>query len=349
MFSRPHHQRIASLLSCFDAAVLEKAECFFGGGTAIALQLGEYRESVDVDFLCSSEQGFRLIRNLVGADLGSILKHPVEHLREVRSSQYKVLTFLRVDGASIKVEFVRESNTQLSGYRDAVLGVPVLSRVDLWAQKLMANADRALDRSTQSRDIIDLAMMIRGWGAIPKEALDKAVRPYGEQIYRGFFNALKMVSDPMRLKKCLEAMRMDSAEAPAVFASIWDASASLPEHAETGIERLRRSVALQNLGGGSHPEGALLMADVTRETSPSWCGQSNWGAVEREVVCRSHARGLPSDEIVRSILAYSPGCANPARAAVVGEAIESGALAMLCESVSDLGDAGARNRSAHRP
>ncbi|MBM3349738.1 MAG: nucleotidyl transferase AbiEii/AbiGii toxin family protein, partial [Betaproteobacteria bacterium] len=28
-------------------------QCFFGGGTAITLRHGEYRESVDIDFLIS--------------------------------------------------------------------------------------------------------------------------------------------------------------------------------------------------------------------------------------------------------------------------------------------------------
>jgi len=34
---------------------LVRCGCLFGGGTALVLQLGEYRESVDIDFLCVLE------------------------------------------------------------------------------------------------------------------------------------------------------------------------------------------------------------------------------------------------------------------------------------------------------
>ena len=67
MFERPHHQRIAQVLEALDASLLLKHRCLFGGGTAIALTHGEYRESVDIDFICSSVDGYREIRGLVSA------------------------------------------------------------------------------------------------------------------------------------------------------------------------------------------------------------------------------------------------------------------------------------------
>ncbi|MFZ7096649.1 nucleotidyl transferase AbiEii/AbiGii toxin family protein [Luteimonas dalianensis] len=48
MFERPHHQRIALLLGALDADLFRRLQCLFGGGTAMALRYGEYRESVDV-------------------------------------------------------------------------------------------------------------------------------------------------------------------------------------------------------------------------------------------------------------------------------------------------------------
>ena len=65
MFNRPNHQNIVRFLEKLDAELLEQAGCFFGGGTAIVLATNEYRESVDVDFLCASEDGYRQIRELV--------------------------------------------------------------------------------------------------------------------------------------------------------------------------------------------------------------------------------------------------------------------------------------------
>ena len=57
MFERPHHQRIAHVLSALDGGVLAQLSCWFGGGTCIALKFGEYRESVDIDFLVSDPAG----------------------------------------------------------------------------------------------------------------------------------------------------------------------------------------------------------------------------------------------------------------------------------------------------
>ncbi|GBU15177.1 hypothetical protein AwPolaro_05550 [Polaromonas sp.] len=37
MFERPHHQRIDKLLHSFNSELLQEAECFFGGGTAIVV------------------------------------------------------------------------------------------------------------------------------------------------------------------------------------------------------------------------------------------------------------------------------------------------------------------------
>lgn len=51
LYKRPHHRRIADLLDRLDGELLATNCCYFGGGTAITLRYGEFRESVDVDFL----------------------------------------------------------------------------------------------------------------------------------------------------------------------------------------------------------------------------------------------------------------------------------------------------------
>lgn len=60
--------------------------------------------------------------------------------------------------ASLDVEFLCAST---DGYR----------REDLFAEKLLANADRSADRAMYSRDAIDLGMMIAAWGPPPGAAL----------------------------------------------------------------------------------------------------------------------------------------------------------------------------------
>lgn len=62
MFERPHHRRIAQILLALDAQHLRDRHCLFGGGTAMALRYGEYRESVDIDFLVSDVASYRELR-----------------------------------------------------------------------------------------------------------------------------------------------------------------------------------------------------------------------------------------------------------------------------------------------
>lgn len=221
MFNRPHHRLIERLLNAFDAQILIETECFFGGGTAIAMMLDEYRESIDVDFLCASQDGYRRLRNIVRRErLGALLKEPVHHVRDVRTDQYGIRTLLSIDDVPIKVEIVREARIQLQGVLDPILPVPCLSRDDMFAEKLLANTDRALDRAVLSRDIIDIAMMVRHWGDVPKVALDKAYNAYGDTVLRMFEGAFRLIGDKPYFDKCLAAMSIDRALSSGIISTI---------------------------------------------------------------------------------------------------------------------------------
>lgn len=65
MFRRLHHQQVAEVLSILDAPLLAEHNCWFGGGTAIVLANGEFRESVDIGFLVSDPQSYRALRQMV--------------------------------------------------------------------------------------------------------------------------------------------------------------------------------------------------------------------------------------------------------------------------------------------
>lgn len=99
------------------------------------------------------DDGYRLLRNTVSNDLGRLLTAPVTHLRQVRTERDKIFTVLQMDGIPVKVELVREGRIAIGGEVDLALNVPVLSRSDMYTQKLLANADRGLDKSVMSRDI----------------------------------------------------------------------------------------------------------------------------------------------------------------------------------------------------
>jgi hypothetical protein len=332
MFKRPHHQVIAKLLQSFDSDFLQQAECYFGGGTAISLQLGEYRESVDIDFLCSSEAGFRLLRGAVNSDLGPVLKSPVVQAREPKSNQYKILTCLELDGARVKVEFVREGNTKLSGSFNAELGVPTLSRTDLWAQKLMANADRVLDTSTVSRDIIDLAMMLKAWGPLPADAFDKAFRPYGAQLTRGFHKAVGKISDPAWLSSCMRSMGMDLTLQRSIVEALDDASAALPLEPAEAVARLQRIAAIPALVKSA--AGSPYIFGCAASDALAAAGGNpdavNWAAVERNAVLTSIAKwGRDPHEVAEVIAKHSPGSVSEVRATSVASCIEHQAQPLL--------------------
>jgi hypothetical protein len=62
MYKRSHHKDIAQILNLLNSSLLREHSCYFAGGTAIALRYGEFRESVDMDFLVSDTAGYRNLR-----------------------------------------------------------------------------------------------------------------------------------------------------------------------------------------------------------------------------------------------------------------------------------------------
>lgn len=209
-FFRPEHEIIADLLARMDHRLLLDSRCWFGGGTAIVLQLGEYRRSLDVDFLCSSTDGYRQVREAVAREgAGALLPEGAASLREPRTDQYGIRMFVDYRGLRLKLEIVREARIDLDGGIDPVLKVPTLHRHDLFAEKLLANADRCMDRAVAYRDAIDLGMLVTAFGAIPEIALEKAVGAYGADIERKALWVLDRLSDRQELRQAADALQMD--------------------------------------------------------------------------------------------------------------------------------------------
>lgn len=215
MFERPHHRHIASVLEALDGDRLRALSCLFGGGTAIALRCGEYRESVDIDFLVAGTDAYRTLRQmLAGRQDIAALQRPgrpaIATAREVRADQYGIRTVLLMDGTRIKFEIVRESRIALDrpGRTDAVCGVATLSLPDLAASKLLANSDRWRDDSVFSRDAIDLAMLDLPPRRL-RPAIDKATAAYGDAIASDIRCALdRLRTDPAHVHRCMQAMSM---------------------------------------------------------------------------------------------------------------------------------------------
>lgn len=196
-FSRPAHAEVVRTLAAFDRDFLARAGCWFGGGTRIVLELGEYRESRDVDFLCASREGYRALRETVSErSLGAVTAKPLALAREVRADQYGIRTWVDRGGLKLKFEILRESRIDLAGSRVARIPVDCLDPAHAFAEKLLANADRGLDASTLSRDAVDLAFMIEGWPAEAASAgLGLARAAYGREVDR------KLVAAVARLRE----------------------------------------------------------------------------------------------------------------------------------------------------
>lgn len=213
MFERPHHRRIARVLSVLDGDLLREANCLFGGGTAMALRFGEYRESVDMDFLVSDLNSYRRLRQLLTGEAGfaGLLRPDGEKFRlarEVRADQYGIRTTLLVDDLPIKFEIVLEGRIELAAAsgKDQVCGISTLTALDMATCKLLANSDRWSDDSVFSRDVIDLAMMSP---ALPllRKALLKAQGAYGEAIARDRERAIERLQNRQDwLERCMLVM-----------------------------------------------------------------------------------------------------------------------------------------------
>ena len=208
-FARPGHRQVHAILARLDCDFLVKTRCFFGGGTRIVLELGEYRESRDMDFLCSDRDGYRLLRESVsGTYLGPILAPKLSLAREVRADQYGIRTFIEHNGIKLKFEIVKEARIEIDG--ETIDGIPVacLTRRHCFAEKFLANADRGLDASTLSRDIVDLAFMIEAWSKKDADAgMAMAKSAYGDTVLRSLYTVTrKMREDKTYRNRCVEGL-----------------------------------------------------------------------------------------------------------------------------------------------
>ena len=217
-FRRPSHVRVGRLLERMDGEFLERAKCYFGGGTALALAHGEYRESRDIDFLVSSRSGIRMIRETVApGSLGKIFREPVMLVREVVSDRDAVRTYVTDDpsAAPVKLEIVYEARIELEGAMAAALGVPVLGAAHAVAEKLLANADRGTDGFFHSRDVIDLAFVSLD---LDEDALNEglalAQAAYGETVLKSLNEALrKLEIDAKYRAQCLDQLLIEPSAA----------------------------------------------------------------------------------------------------------------------------------------
>lgn len=217
-FRRPRHRAVWRVLESLNAKALARANCLFGGGTRIALELNEYRESEDIDFICCDITGYRSLRASIDErSLGELMpktKTGVSLLRDVRADQYGIRTILSVDGEPMKFEIILEARIQVAAGALKEIPVAVLDHVSCFAEKCLANADRWNDKSVLSRDLIDLAFMLRFWGIEKAQAGARlAISAYGEAVTRAAHSACaKLLEDAAYRRHCIENLAIDDSK-----------------------------------------------------------------------------------------------------------------------------------------
>ncbi len=227
MFRRLHHQQVAELLSMLDGRLLTEHNCWFGGGTAIVLANGEFRESVDIDFLVSDQQSYRALRQIVrDHGLDALATRKLNLGRTPSVDGYGIRTSVFVAGVAIKFEIIHEGRIDLDtpSLDDEICGVRILTRTDQVATKLLANDDRWADTSTFGRDLIDLAMMKPDITAL-RTGARKADAAYGRTVGDSLTRAVTYLQDrPQRLDEYIRALKIDAPRA-VVWQRIRDLSA----------------------------------------------------------------------------------------------------------------------------
>jgi hypothetical protein len=226
---------MALVLQSLDARVLSARRCYFGGGTAMALRYGEYRESADIDFVISEREGYRDLRNMLGNARGllPIVREgmEVQLAREIRADQYGMRTHIRSGESTIKFEIVLEARIDLAAPEegDRICGLQTLARIDLAAEKLLANADRWADASVYSRDLIDLAMMPAD-RRLMRAACVKAEGAYGESVRKSLAQAVAgLETQSGRLEACMTALSVDGVTRAQLWQAIRKVARQLPD------------------------------------------------------------------------------------------------------------------------
>jgi len=216
MFERPQHRTVLAVLESLRADVLSAGRLLFGGGTRIVLELDEYRESHDVDFLCSDASGYSDLRlaarqngyaALFTAPGSGRFRFP----REMRIDQYGIRFPVVCGDESLKVELIREARIDLDrGVRPGWSPVDCLSLEDCYAEKLLANSDRWPDGQILSRDLIDLAALRVRLGPIPEASWVKVRTAYRTAPLEDLRKALAEVDrDPAKQRRCFDGLHIE--------------------------------------------------------------------------------------------------------------------------------------------
>lgn len=221
-FQFDFHNKIITVLEGLNRELLANNYAYFGGGTLITLDFGEYRWSQDIDFIFPfSASGYKHLRTLVLDGGYQALFRDLSKIQVLRGTtdQYGIRMMVSVDGVQIKTKIIAESRFQLEPPRyPDWCPVPCLSINDCFTSKLLANSDRFMDANVKARDLIDLAIL-RLSSTIPESAITKAENAY--EVIRPLKIAIERFQARVDFReKCFSDLRIESSHIPRIIDGI---------------------------------------------------------------------------------------------------------------------------------
>jgi hypothetical protein len=207
-FERPAHRRVLALLDAFDGAFLGTHGIVFGGGTRVVCELGEFRESVDLDLLCPDTAAYQAARATVTSrSLGLLARRPLALADDLRFDRYGIRgVLLAPDGTAVKLEVIALADYRLGSTTLPPIPVPALDRTACYVTKLLANSDRGL--AFPHKDPLDLLAMWLEWGPAPGSAWREAERHYGSGVAGDLVRAWRYLAElaPDDLRRLASAL-----------------------------------------------------------------------------------------------------------------------------------------------
>jgi len=186
-FKIDRHRIIHRILNGLNYQLLDECQAYFGGGTLISLDLGEYRTSNDIDFICAYGADYRKLRSAIGnSNPLLLLTDKSLEITRFTTDRYGIRMGIVADGVTSKTEIIAEGRFELDPPRQPTwTQAKCLSVNDCFTSKMLANAvreaspteNRTSEASTNSRDLIDLAFL-RNERPLPQMSIAKAEAAY---------------------------------------------------------------------------------------------------------------------------------------------------------------------------
>lgn len=183
-----HYQNILVILKNLNLEFLRQCEAYLGGGTLINLETDCFRYSADIDFICSTVAGYKLLRQRIFSEghrclfKDDLLNKEITLDRMPKIDRYGIRfpILVSTERIPIKLGIITETRVKLGNplFPDWNKELASLNIRDRYVLKLMANSDRYLDKSVYSRDLIDLTMLRNNY-PLPSGAILTAEAIYG--------------------------------------------------------------------------------------------------------------------------------------------------------------------------